>query len=84
MAVEEGRNELAEGMERRLSYYIGPFTARAAVKTFCQRALGRGPETLTHEDLPRVNEALRPMLRTLLGGEQAEVVLERIRRFTGA
>ena len=63
--------------------YLGPHTGRVAVKTFAQKALGRGPETLTRTDVPALEQALRPMLRTLLGGARAELVLAEIRRELG-
>jgi hypothetical protein len=69
---------IAERIAERLAVYLGPHTARAAVKTFSMKALGRGPETLTLADVPKVQEALRPMLRTFVGSVQAEVVLEQI------
>jgi len=62
-----------------LAVYLGPHTARNAVRTFSERALGRGPETMTPDDVPRLLEALRPMLCTLLGSVQGQGVLERIR-----
>jgi hypothetical protein len=49
-----------------------------AVKTFALRGLGRGPETLTVEDIPAMNDALRPMLRTLLGKQRSELVVQHI------
>jgi hypothetical protein len=54
-----------------------------AVKTFSQRALGRGPETLTPIDVPALAEALRPMLRTLVGKEKGELVVKQILRELG-
>jgi hypothetical protein len=61
----------------RLARYLGPNTARVALKTFFARLApnGRGVETLTRDDAPPLLEALRPMLRTLLGSERAERVL---------
>lgn len=69
---------IAERIADRLATYLGPHTARVAVKTFTQKALGRGPETLTLEDVPRLQDALRPMLRTFVGRVQCEVVIEQI------
>jgi hypothetical protein len=74
---------VADQVAERLSVYLGPHTGRVAVKTFAQRALGRGPETLTRADLPALEQALRPMLRTLVGGARAEMVLAEIRRDVG-
>jgi hypothetical protein len=70
--------DIADKIAERLAIYLGPHTARVAVKTFTQKALGRGPETLTIADIPKLNAALRPMLRTFVGRVQCEVVLEQI------
>lgn len=61
-----------------LAAYLGPHTARVAVRTFAQRALGRGSETVTLDDVPAVLQALAPMLRAFVGKERTAVVLERI------
>ncbi len=71
---------IADRIAARLSRYLGPHTARVAVKTFSNKALGRGPETLTVEDLPALQAALRPMLRTFVGRAQCEVVLQQMTR----
>ncbi len=75
---------IAERIAIKLGAYLGPHTGRVAVKTFAQRALGRGPETLTLADWPKLEASLRPMLRTLVGGARAELVLAEIRRELGA
>lgn len=69
---------IAERIALRLGRYVGPHTGRVAVKTFSLRALGRGPETLTIDDVRTLNEALRPMLRTLVGKARCEIVLQHI------
>ena len=69
---------IAERIAERLANYLGPHTARVAVKTFTLKALGRGPDTLTLADVPRLQDALRPMLRTFVGRVQCEVVIEQI------
>lgn len=84
MEERGGRAPLADGIAARLAVVLGPHTARTAVKTFSQKALGRGPETLTAADLPRLADALRPVLRTFVGRAQAEVLLEQIKRESGA
>jgi hypothetical protein len=61
-----------------LTAHLGPSTARTAVRTFATR-LGLRAEDVSHEDAPRLLEALRPMLRTLLGPQPADAVLEGIR-----
>ncbi len=79
MAVTGGTgNAIADLIAARLSVYLGPHTGRVAVKTFSLKALGRGPETLTLADVPALQAALRPMLRTFVGRAQCEVVLEKI------
>ena len=60
--------------------YLGPHNSRNAVKTFARRVLGRTPDTLTVEDLPALLEGMRPMLRTLVGEDSAESVLQAIQR----
>lgn len=78
MPVDGQSSKLAEMIATRLAVYLGPHTARVAVKTFSLKALGRGPETLTPADVPKLNAALRPMLRTFVGRAQCEIVLEQI------
>ena len=63
----------------RLAAYLGPHTARVAVKTFALQALGRGPDELGPPDAPALLDALRPMLRAFVGRERSEVVLAGIR-----
>jgi hypothetical protein len=78
-----GAKTVADRVAARLGVYLGPHTGRVAVKTFAQKALGRGPETLTLMDIPALEQALRPMLRTLVGAARAELVLADIRRELG-
>ncbi len=69
----------AEIIADALSVHLGPSTARTAVRTFSTRALGLLPDDVSRDDAPRLLEALRPMLRTLLGAKPADEVLRRIR-----
>lgn len=74
------RDDDARGPERSpadviaaaLAVYVGPETARIAVRTFADRVLGRRADQVTLEEAPRLVESLRPMLRTLLGEGPAE------------
>ena len=75
--------QVAEKIAGRIAVYVGPHTARVAVKTFALRKLGRGPESLELEDIPALLAALRPMLRTLIGHSQCEIALKRIERELG-
>ena len=61
-----------------LASYLGPHMARNAVKTFSNKALGRPPETLVRADIPSLLRALKPMLRTLLGAQQTETVIDHL------
>jgi len=72
-------SEIASEIERALAVYVGPHTARLAVQTFSKEALGRGPETLTRVDVPKVLEALRPMLAAFIGRAQTDVVLKQVK-----
>jgi hypothetical protein len=67
-------------IEARLALLLGPNTARTAVRTFCQHALGLAPEAMAPGDAPRLLAALRPTLRTLLGASTAEQVLDELAR----
>lgn len=69
----------AEIIAASLATYLGPNTARTAVRTFADRALARRPEDLTRADVPALLDALRPMLRTLIGQTAADLVLSEIR-----
>jgi len=71
---------VAERIEALLAGLLGPHMARTATRTFCQRGLGIPPEQLQVADVPRLAAALRPALRTLLGAEYADQVLEQIDR----
>ncbi len=74
------RPSVAATVARRLAAYLGPHTAKVAVKTFSMKALGRGPETLEPADLPALQAALRPMLRQLIGRAHCERILDEIAR----
>ena len=82
MADSNG-GSVADRVAGRLSKLLGPHTARVAVKVFSQKALGRGPESLTVADLPALTAALKPMLNTLVGRDMSEVVVKNILREFG-
>jgi len=65
----------ADRIVERLSTYLGPNTARTAVRSFADRELGVRAETVGRAEAPRLVEALRPMLRTLLGASAANRVV---------
>lgn len=68
----------AEVIIEGLSPYLGPHTARTAVRTFSQRALGATPDKMTLTDALLVVEALRPTLGALLGAEKSSELLEQL------
>jgi hypothetical protein len=68
---------------RQLARYLGPSTAKTALKTFCDKSVGRPPEQLTLTDAPKLLSALRPMLRTLLGVGESDQVLQQLSRELG-
>jgi hypothetical protein len=61
-----------------LSAYLGPHTARTAVKTFAERNLGLAPEALTRADAKKLVDALRPTLSGLLGSAKTSEVLQQL------
>jgi hypothetical protein len=65
----------ADVIAEALTEHLGPSTARTAVRTFSTRILGVSPEEVSAEDAPKLLEALRPMLRTLLGPAPADSLL---------
>lgn len=75
---------VADIVLRRLTAYLGPHTAKVAMKTFSKKAFGHGPATLTRADVPALLAVLRPMLRTFVGRAECERVLEEIAREVGA
>lgn len=64
----------------RLAEYLGPNTARVAARLCSERATGRAAGPLTRVEEARLLEALRPMLRTLLGRARAEDLLRQLAR----
>ena len=70
----------AELLRERVARYLGPNTARNALKIFSERTFGVPAEALRVPQVLELAEALRPMLRTLLGAGQAEQLLESIRK----
>ena len=79
-----GARPIAEVIADRIAVYLGPHTARVAVRTFSYKALRRGPETLTRADFPALANALRPMLRTLVGRAMSEAILDHAERDLGS
>jgi hypothetical protein len=78
MDVAPGQGTVADRIAARLARYLGPHTGRVAVKTFAIRGLHRSPETLAIEDVPAMTQALRPMLRAMLGRQRCEFVIQTI------
>jgi hypothetical protein len=77
-------HSIAELIADGLASYLGPHMARNAVKTFATKALGRPPEMLVRADAEPLLRALKPMLRTLLGAQQAEAVIENLTKEAAA
>jgi hypothetical protein len=69
---------VAEVVVKRLTVHLGPHTARVAMKTCAKQALGLAPELVMAPDAPKVLEALRPMLRTLLGSDHGEAIIREL------
>jgi hypothetical protein len=70
----------AEVVRAHFARYLGPFTAKNAVRTVAKQSFGIEADHLTREQVPTLLDALGPLLRTLLGKEGAERVAGEIRR----
>ncbi len=70
----------ADDVAETLAQWLGPNTARNAVRVFSQRSLKKAPENVTRSDLPELLRALQPMLRTLVGAEQCSEILAQLER----
>lgn len=75
-----GARKPADIVRDKLSHYLGPFTAKNAVKMFAAQNLSTDPDHITVDQVPALLESLGPMLRTLLGKEGADGVIEEVRR----
>lgn len=75
-----GERAPSDIIQDRLAVYLGPHTAKTAVRTFSQRTCGVGPEQLTRPQAVKLLEGLRPALRTLLGSAKTDVVLQDLAR----
>jgi hypothetical protein len=74
----------AEIISERLASYLGPYMATRAVQTFAKKALGRPAEMLVRADVEPLLRALRPMLRTLVGAQQTDSIIEQLTREAAA
>ena len=71
---------LPELITTKLGRFLGPHTAKNALKVFAQKALNKSPEELAIADVEPLLAALRPMLRTLVGPRESEQLLDDIRK----
>lgn len=67
-----------EVLRDRLAVYLGPHTAKSALKTFADKTLRMAPEQMTAGDAQKLVEALRPMLKTLVGAAQCERIVSQL------
>lgn len=74
----DGSSSPADAVEAALAVYLGPLTARSAVRTIAHGVLGRRPDQITRAEAPRFVEAFRPMLRTLLGDAPADHLIREL------
>ena len=65
-----------------LSPIVGDFVAKTSV-SMASKKIGKTPETVTDGDLSNLAEALRPALRTLVGGPAGDALVEKIRAICG-
>jgi hypothetical protein len=62
----------------RLTVFVGPHTARNAIKTVSMRDLGVGPEHITVGQAVDLLAALRPMLNVLVGRASTQQILAQL------
>ncbi|HKA90226.1 MAG TPA: hypothetical protein VKE22_21340 [Haliangiales bacterium] len=67
-----------EVVRDRLAVYLGPHTARNALRTFSEKTLGVSPETISSAQAQKLLDALRPMLKTLVGAAQCDRILSQL------
>ena len=67
-----------EVLRDRLAVYLGPHTARSALKTFADKAVGVAPEQMSAAQAQKLLESLRPMLKTLVGAAQCERIVSQL------
>jgi hypothetical protein len=65
-------------VHKRLEKFIGPHTTRLALKTFSQKTLGVLPDEVRDREVPDLIRALRPLLRSMLGEEQGERIVQQL------
>jgi hypothetical protein len=68
----------SEVIFQHLVHYLGRHTTRTALKTFCAKAVNKSPDAVTLADMPLVLGALRPMMRTLIGAKECEMILAQV------
>ncbi len=70
---------IADRLIQQLETYLGPHTAKTAVKTFAKRSLSLSPDELHAEHVSVLLDAMQPMLRTLLGEKVAASLSDHIK-----
>ena len=62
----------------RLAVFVGPHTARNAIKTVSMRDLGIAPEQISAGQAIELLAALRPMLNVLVGRASCQQILAQL------
>ena len=62
----------------RLAIYLGPHTARSALRTFADKSLAVPLEEISTEQARRLLEKLRPVLKTLVGAAQSDRIVSQL------
>ena len=70
----------ADVIRDHLSRYVGPFTAKNAVQLHAKKTFGVDADVLSPAQVLPLLEALGPLLRTLLGKQNAERVIEQVKQ----
>lgn len=67
-----------EVLRDRLAVYLGPHTAKSALRTFADKTLRIPPEQMSAREAQQLVEALRPMLKTLVGAAQCDRIVSQL------
>lgn len=67
-----------EVLRDRLAVYLGPHTAKSALRTFADKTLRIPPEQMSASEARQLVEALRPMLKTLVGAAQCDRIVSQL------
>ncbi|MEW6364335.1 MAG: hypothetical protein AB1714_06810 [Acidobacteriota bacterium] len=76
-------DNVAPRLREVLAPIVGEFVAKTSL-SMAAKKIGKTTETVTLGDIPKLAEALRPALRTLIGAQATESVLKDVSELGGS